>query len=150
MENPPPHTHPVGSGASSHWNGFLPNSPVDITASDRMGILDPRRNCIGAWIILERDRLEWAGLGERLGSSGEGTRTRKVAGRHRISSVGFCCEPQWGQQPSHKPLKIFWSQVGWLLSHFLYLMPASSHQCSLLSVLDSMGPPWDSTKNTML
>lgn len=37
-----------------------------ITASDRMVILDARRYCIGAWIILEGGSLDGLGWGRDL------------------------------------------------------------------------------------
>lgn len=72
--------------------------------------------------------MEWVG-GKDL-ETRKRIEKRKVEGQHHISSV-LLWNP-WGQQAPHEPLKIiFWSQVGCLLSHFLCLMSAHSHQCSV-------------------
>lgn len=83
--------------------------------------LDWRRDCCTAGIVLEGGKLGWDGLGERLGSGAEGIGKILVLLRTLVGGATV---------PSATKL-ISWSQVGCLLAHFLYLMPAYSHQCSL-------------------
>ena len=81
--------------------------------------------------------------GGRHGSRGKEIEKRKVEEEHgNTASV----PASWGQQPSHEPLKIIWWGVECLLPHFLHLM--SAHSLCSVSVLDHVGPPWDSRENT--
>ena len=104
----------------------------------------------GALSTLERGKLGWGELGGcgggRLGSRGKEIEKRQAEEHRNTASV----PPSWGQQPSHEPLKIIWWGVECLLPHFLHLMSAHSPLWFPLSVLDHVGPPWDSRENTML
>lgn len=117
-----------------------------IISSEEMDILNYRKDCFGACSTLEGAKLVWGGSGGETWK--QGRRDMKKKGR-KMAPHFISAAVNFRAVTIHEPLKIiYWLQVGCLLSpHFSHLMSAHLRQCSVPLVIDSVGPPWDSTEN---